>query len=132
MPPNHPEISHSDRDVELIIFNRAIIHTDATILIVQSGIIIFQIVFIVVFFILIIFGFVVVDVDSRVQLGVVDCHKLVVVFTQDLVFYTPYCIKIYCLSSIFFLFFWSGHRGSKTYSSWGGVVPSPSIGYDYL
>ena len=32
----------------------------------------------------------------------------------------------------FFLFFWSGLRGPKVYSWWGGVVPSPSIGYDYL
>ena len=29
-------------------------------------------------------------------------------------------------------FFWSGLRGSKAYSLWGGVIPSPSIGYDYL
>ena len=28
--------------------------------------------------------------------------------------------------------FWSGLRGSKAYSLWGGVIPSPSIGYDYL
>ena len=35
--------------------------------------------------------------------------------------------------SVFFLsFFWSGLRGPKAYSLWGGVVPSPSIGYDYL
>ena len=33
---------------------------------------------------------------------------------------------------IFLSFFWSGHRGSKAYSLWGGVIPSPSIGYDYL
>ena len=32
----------------------------------------------------------------------------------------------------FFLLFWSGHRGSKAYSLWGDVVPSSSIGYDYL
>ena len=32
----------------------------------------------------------------------------------------------------FLSFFWSGHRGSKAYSLWGGVVPSPSIVYDYL
>ena len=29
-------------------------------------------------------------------------------------------------------FFGSGHRGSKAYSLWDGVVPNPSIGYDYL
>ena len=29
-------------------------------------------------------------------------------------------------------FFWSGLRGPKAYSLWGGVVPSPSIGYEYL
>ena len=33
---------------------------------------------------------------------------------------------------LFLSFFWSGLRGSKAYSLWGGVVPSPSIGYDYL
>ena len=32
----------------------------------------------------------------------------------------------------YLFFFWSGHGGSKAYSLWGGVVPSPSIGYDYL
>ena len=32
----------------------------------------------------------------------------------------------------FFFFFWSGLRGPKAYSLWGGVVPSLSIGYDYL
>ena len=26
----------------------------------------------------------------------------------------------------------SGHRGTKAYSLWDGVVPNPSIGYDYL
>ena len=26
----------------------------------------------------------------------------------------------------------SGHRGSKAYSLWDGVVSNPSIGYDYL
>ena len=38
------------------------------------------------------------------------------------------------LCSIFSIlsFFWSGHRGSKAYSLWGGVIPSLSIGYDYL
>ena len=34
--------------------------------------------------------------------------------------------------SFFLSFFWSGLRGSKAYSLWGGVIPSPSIGYDYL
>ena len=35
--------------------------------------------------------------------------------------------------TVFFLsFFWSGLRGPKAYSLWGGVVPSPSIGYEYL
>ena len=34
--------------------------------------------------------------------------------------------------TFFLLFFWSGLRGPKAYSLWGGVVPSPSIGYDYL
>ena len=33
--------------------------------------------------------------------------------------------------SFFLSFFWSGHRGSKAYSLWGGVIPYPSIGYDY-
>ena len=32
----------------------------------------------------------------------------------------------------FFFFFGSGHRGSKAYSLWDGVVPNLSIGYDYL
>ena len=34
--------------------------------------------------------------------------------------------------SFFLSFFCSGHRGYKAYSLWGGVVPSPGIGYDYL
>ena len=34
--------------------------------------------------------------------------------------------------AFFLFFFWSGLRGSKAYSLWGGVIPSPSIGYDYL
>ena len=34
--------------------------------------------------------------------------------------------------SFFLSFFWSGLRGPKSYSLWSGVVPSPSIGYDYL
>ena len=34
------------------------------------------------------------------------------------------------LYSLFFL--WSGHRGSKAYSLWGGVIPSQSIDNDYL
>ena len=38
-----------------------------------------------------------------------------------------YKITLTCTS-----FFWSGLRGSKAYSLWGGVIPSPSIGYDYL
>ena len=29
-------------------------------------------------------------------------------------------------------FFWSVLQGPKPYSLWGGVVPSPSIGYEYL
>ena len=33
---------------------------------------------------------------------------------------------------LYFYFFWSGLRGPKSYSLWGGVVPSPSIGYEYL
>ena len=32
----------------------------------------------------------------------------------------------------FLSFFWSGLQGPKAYSLWGGVVPSPSIGYEYL
>ena len=32
----------------------------------------------------------------------------------------------------FFFFFGSGLRGPKAYSLWDGVVPNPSIGYDYL
>ena len=32
----------------------------------------------------------------------------------------------------FFSFFWSGLQGPKAYSLWGGVVPSPCIGYEYL
>ena len=35
-------------------------------------------------------------------------------------------------SGSFLSFFWSGLRGPKAYSLWGGVFPSPSIGYDYL
>ena len=31
----------------------------------------------------------------------------------------------------FFMFFCSGHQGSKAYSLWDGVIPNPSIGYDY-
>ena len=35
-------------------------------------------------------------------------------------------------SMYFFLFFFvSGLWGPKSYSLWGGVVPSPSIGYEY-
>ena len=103
MSPNHPEIFHSDRDVELFIFIRAIIHNDATILIIQSGIIIVHIGFTVGFFILLIVGFIVVGVDDRVHVGIIDCHKGVVVFTQDSVFHTPYCIKIYYFRSILIL-----------------------------
>ena len=34
---------------------------------------------------------------------------------------------------VFFLsFFWSGLQGPKAYLLWGGVVPSQSIGYEYL
>ena len=36
------------------------------------------------------------------------------------------------INPAFLSFFWSGPRGPKAYSLWGGVVPSPSIGYDYL
>ena len=32
----------------------------------------------------------------------------------------------------FLALFWSGLQGPKAYSLWGGVVPSPSIGYEYL
>ena len=42
-----------------------------------------------------------------------------------------YSIEMVLVTHIF-SFFRSGHRGSKAYSLWGGVVPSPSIGYDYL
>ena len=45
-------------------------------------------------------------------------YKIIVIITIIYVFYLS--------------FFRSGHRGSKAYSLWGGVVPSPSIGYDYL
>ena len=38
----------------------------------------------------------------------------------------------FCDGLSFLFFFWSGLRGPKAYSLWGGVVPSPSIGYDYL
>ena len=99
MPPTHPEMPHSDRYVELIILNRAIIHNYATILIIQSGIIIVHISFIIVFLIFIIVGFIVIGVDARVHARIVDCHKLMVVFTQDSVVYTPYCIKLYCFST---------------------------------
>ena len=44
----------------------------------------------------------------------------------DYILYTIYTMNIY------FLFFWSGLRGSKVYSLWDGVVPNPSIGYDFL
>ena len=57
-------------------------------------------------------------------------------------FYVPYYDQIQRYSdpeyililkiNTFFSFFWSGHRGSKAYSLWGGIIPSPSIGYDYL
>ena len=44
--------------------------------------------------------------------------------------------KIWCriepCPSHFLSFFWSGLQGPKAYSLWGGVVPSPSIGYEYL
>ena len=82
MPPIHPEISHSDSGVELVIFNTAIIHNYATILIIQIGIIIVHAGFIIVVFIFIIIGFVVVCVNARVHVGIVDWHKGVVVFTQ--------------------------------------------------
>ena len=97
MPTTHPEISHSDRDVELIIFNRAII------LIIKSGISIVHIWFSVVFFIFIIIVLVAVGIDTRVYIGVFDFHKGVVVFTHYLVIYTPYYINIYCFSRIFIL-----------------------------
>ena len=38
----------------------------------------------------------------------------------------------YLGNKVFLSFFCSGLRGPKAYSLWGGVVPSPSIGYDYL
>ena len=72
MPPTHTEMYHSDRDVELIIFNRAIIYNDATIIIIQSGIIIFHIEFIVVLFIFIIAGFVFVGVNATVHVVIID------------------------------------------------------------
>ena len=81
MTPNHPEIYYSDRYVEIIIFNRAIIHNDATILIIQNGIIIVHIGFIIVVFVFIIVGFGVGGIDARVHVGIVDWHKGVVVFT---------------------------------------------------
>ena len=34
--------------------------------------------------------------------------------------------------SFFIFFFWYGLQGPKAYSLWGGVVTSPSIGYEYL
>ena len=103
MPPTHPEIFHNDRDVELIISNRSIIHNYANILIIQSGIIIFHIFFIVFFFICIIVGFIVISIDARVHVGIIDCHKGVVILTQDLFLSTPYFINIYCLRRIFIL-----------------------------
>ena len=75
MPPTHTEMYHSDRDVELIIFNRAIIYNDATIIIIQSGIIIFHIEFIVVLFIFIIAGFVFVGVNATVHVVIIDLKK---------------------------------------------------------
>ena len=94
MPPTHPEMSHSDRHVELIILNRALFNNYSTILIIQSGIIIVHIGSIGVLFIFITVGFVVISVDARVHIVIVDWHKGVVVFTQNSVFCTPYCIKI--------------------------------------
>ena len=44
-------------------------------------------------------------------------------------------VKDICICNVLLFFlslFWSGHRGSKAYSLWGGVIPSLSIGYDYL
>ena len=73
MPPTHPEIYHSDRDVEIIIFNGSIINNDATILIIQSCIIIVHVGFIVIFLILITIGSVGGDGDVRVHVGIVDC-----------------------------------------------------------
>ena len=37
-----------------------------------------------------------------------------------------------CISNTVSSFFVSGLRGPKAYSLWGGVVPSLSIGYEYL
>ena len=96
-------MSQSNRDVELIILNRVIIHNHDTILIVQSGIIIFNIDFIVFFLIFIIVDFIFISVSDRVHVGIGYWHKVVVVFTQDLLFYTPYFIKIYCFRRIFIL-----------------------------
>ena len=103
MPPTHTEIYHSDSYVELIIPNRVIIHNDTTILIIQSGIIIVHNGFIFVFLVFIIVGFVVGGVDTRFHVIIVGWHKWVVVFTHDLVLYTPYCIKIYCFSRKFIM-----------------------------
>ena len=90
-------------DIELVIYNRAIIHNDANILIIQSGIIISHVGFVIVVFIFIISGIIVFCVNARFHVGIADWQKGVVVFTQDSVFHTPYCIKIYCFSSIFIL-----------------------------
>ena len=86
MPPTHTEMSHSDRDVEIIILNRAIIYNEATILIIQSGIINVHIGVIAALLILIIAGFVIVGVDARFHVRISDWRKGVVVFTQDSVF----------------------------------------------
>ena len=43
-----------------------------------------------------------------------------------------YCFGRVLRIFLSFSFFWSGHQGPKAYSLWGGVIPSPIIGYDYL
>ena len=70
MPPTHPEISHSDMDVELIIFNTAIVYNDSTILIIQSGMIIVHVGVNGVVFIFVIVGLFIVCVNARVHVRI--------------------------------------------------------------
>ena len=65
-------------------------------------------------------------------------HTRFTEYIKGLLFYyisNPIKQHVRCLGgevASFFLFFWSGLRSPKAYSLWGGVVPSPSIGCDYL
>ena len=62
------------------------------------------------------------NIAPEVKIGETDCFGTERYHVMML--YHPFLLS--------FLFFWSGLRGSKAYSLWGGVIPSLSIGYDYL